>query len=729
MATIAQALAIALEHHQAGRLPLAEQVYRQILSVEPQQADALHLLGVLAQQRGEHAVAVERIRQAIAVRPGDAAFHSNLAEAYRALGETAAAIACGEQALVLKPDYAEAHNNLGLALEAQGQPDAAIAHYRRALTLKPAYAEAHYNLGLALQTRGQTAEAIACYRRALHCRTDYAAAWHNLGVALAAEQRLDEAVACYRQTLQLNPADAEAHYNLGRAMQAQRHSADAIACFRRALELAPGLVAALRSLGGALKLQGQLSEARACYHQVLALTPDDAETYNDLGTIFQDQGDSAEAAACFEQARALQPTAAWLHSNALANLQYRPGVTLAELQTAHAEFERCHAAQWRTTWQPFPNEPDAERPLRLGFVSPHFSQHPVGYFLIRALEQLDRSTCTVTCYSDRLHHDDLTARFRAAASEWRDVSQHSDEALAAQIRTDRIDMLFDLAGHTGGNRLLVFARKPAPVQITWLDYEGTTGLAAIDYLLADRYEVPPAAERWYCERVLRMPDDFVCYDPPSLAPPVGPLPATESGRVTFASFNLPTKITRQVVDQWAAILRRLPQSRLWLKYRGLDDPAARGRFHRLFAERDIPPDRVRLEGWSPYAEFLACYQHVDIALDTFPYSGGLTTCEALWMGVPVVTLPGETFASRHGLSHLTNVGLTETIAGDEPAYVELAVRLAGDLPRLAAIRAGLRQQVAASPLCDGKRFADNLLHLLRGAWREWCQGRQMPAAR
>jgi protein O-GlcNAc transferase len=722
MATLEEALALARAHHRAGRLDLAELVYRQILAAAPQQADALHLLGVIAHQTGQHALAVERIRQAIAVRPADAAFHSNLAEAHRALGQWTEAVACCRQALVLRPDYAEAHNNLGLALDGQGEWDEALVHYRRAVELKPTYAEAHYNLGVALQARNQPAAAAACYRQALRCRPDYAAACHNLGVALAAQGQLSEAIACYQQALRLSPADAEAHYNLGRALQEQRHTAEAIACYRRAVELDPSLVAAHRSLGGALKFQGQLTEAQACYRQALALNPNDAAALNDLGTIFQDLGDATEAATCFREARRLQPTWAWLHSNELANLQYRPDVTLAALHAAHAEFERQHAAPLVATWRPFPNEPDPERPLRLGFVSPHLAQHPVGFFLIRALENLDRAACTVTCYSDRMHHDALTARFRAAATRWRDVLLYSDERLTAQIRDDRIDILFDLAGHTGGNRLLVFARKPAPVQITWLDYEGTTGLAAIDYLLADRYEVPPAAEGWYCEHVLRMPDDFVCYDPPAAAPPVGPLPARENGRVTLASFNLPTKINGRVVDLWAEILRRLPEARLCLKYRGLDDPAATARFHRQFAERGIAPQRVLLEGWSPYAEFLARYQQVDIALDTFPYSGGLTTCEALWMGVPVITWPGETFASRHGLSHLTNVGLTELIAGSAVEYVELAVRLAQDLSRLAALRAGLRQQVAASPLCDGKRFAANLLHLLRGVWRDWCRG-------
>jgi predicted O-linked N-acetylglucosamine transferase (SPINDLY family) len=295
------------------------------------------------------------------------------------------------------------------------------------------------------------------------------------------------------------------------------------------------------------------------------------------------------------------------------------------------------------------------------------------------------------------------------------------EQLAAQIRADRIDILFDLAGHTAGNRLLVFARKPAPIQVTWAGYVGTTGLAAMDYILADRYEIPPQSEMYYCERVLRMPDGYVCYDPPAYAPPVSPLPAQEKGYVTFAAFHNPAKITPQVVEVWAQVLNRLPRARLVLKYLGMDDPSVVGRLADLFAGQGIDKARLEFLGYSPHGEALAQYQRIDVALDTFPYNGGLTTCEAIWMGVPVVTCPGETFASRHSLSHLSNVGLTETIAGDLEEYVELAATLAGDLRRLAALRAGLRDRMASSPLCDGKRFAENFAEVLRGVWRHWCE--------
>ena len=261
--------------------------------------------------------------------------------------------------------------------------------------------------------------------------------------------------------------------------------------------------------------------------------------------------------------------------------------------------------------------------------------------------------------------------------------------LAEQIRADRIDILFDLSGHTGTNRLVAFARKPAPIQITWIAYEGTTGLAAMDYILADRHLVRPEDEPYYTEQVLRLPDGYVCYQPPQLDLEPGPLPALTAGHVTFGSFQNLTKVTPQVVAVWSEILRRVPEARLALKYSGFDLPATRQRYRELFAAQGIDAARLDLLGWSPYAEFMALYQRTDLTLDPFPFCGGLTTCESLWMGVPVITLPGATFAGRHSLSYLTNIGLPETIARDLEHYVELAVGWAGDLPRLAELRSEL----------------------------------------
>jgi predicted O-linked N-acetylglucosamine transferase (SPINDLY family) len=357
----------------------------------------------------------------------------------------------------------------------------------------------------------------------------------------------------------------------------------------------------------------------------------------------------------------------------------------------------------------------------VGFVSGDLWEHTVGYLVAPLLENLDRRECAVICYYDNARNDKNTARIRATTEQWRNICGVSEQRVAEQIRSDRVDVLFDLAGHTALNRLRVFARKPAPIQITWAGYVGTTGLEAMDYLLADRYEVPEGEESHYREAILRMPDDYICYGPPAYAPPVGPLPAVARGQVTFGSFNNPAKLNPEVVALWSRVLARVPGSRLMLKYRGCDNLPVQDHFRRLFAGQGIGPERLEFAPPAQHRGVFEAYNEVDIGLDPFPYSGGLTTCEALWMGVPVITCPGSTFASRHSLTHATNAGLGQFVARDFEHYVDLAAAWAGDLEGLAALRAGMRAQVSASPLCDARRFAGNFQRLLRDVWRRWAR--------
>ncbi len=722
MATIPEALAVAIQHHESGRLQAAEQIYRQILAVQPKNADANHLLGVIAAQVGNREAAAEYIRRAIGLKGNVAAYHNNLGNVLKDQGKLDEAVECYRRALKLKRDYAEAHNNLGATLTEQGKLEEAVECCRRARKLKPEYTEAHNNLGVALKEQGKLDEAAACFRRALKLKPEYAEAHRNLGDALKDHAKLDEAVACYRRALEVKPDYADAHVNLGIALTEGGNLEEAIACWRRALELKPDCVEAYSNLGNALTYVGQPDDAAACLRRAIDLNPAYAMAHNNLGNALKEQGKLDEAIACYRKALDLKADYTEAHSNLLLALQYRTGVTLAELAEAHIEFDRRHATALRGAITPYANAIDRQSQphlgrLRVGFVSADLGRHPVGTFLVRVLENLDKERVETVCYSDRIVKDDLTLRLQSAATEWRDVKPLSDQRLAERIAADKIDILFDLAGHTGHNRLLVFARKPAPIQITWIGYEGTTGLAAMDYLIADRYVVPEGSEGHCRERVLRMPDGYLCYDPPSAAPPVGPLPALANGYATFSSFNNTAKITAEVVGVWSEILRRTPAARLVLKYRGLGDPSVRRRYLELFAAQGVSPDRLELLPESPYAEYLLAYHQVDVALDPFPFSGSATTCEALWMGLPVVTCPGETFASRHSLSHLANVGLTETIAGSLSDYVERAVSLAGDPARLAVLRLGLRERMAASSLCDGKRFAENLLSLLHEVWQ------------
>jgi predicted O-linked N-acetylglucosamine transferase (SPINDLY family) len=734
-----------------GRLADAESCYRQALRLRPDYPEAYNNLGNVLRDLGQPAPAVECYAQALRLRPDVPEILVNIGNALRDLGRFQDAAERFRRVLERRPDYPEAHFylgnvlqdlgllteaadsfrhalhfrpdyleallNLGNILQDQYQPGEAAECFHRATTLRPDLPEVHYNLANALHDHRRLAEAVACYRHALALRPDFAAALVNLGNALRDLGRPEEALEPLRRALGLCPDSAEAQTNLGAALYDLGRLDEAVDCYRHALRHRPDLPEAHANLGGALRDLGRLTEAEEALRRALALRPDYAEAHKNLGHIFQDQGRLDEAEASFHRALELRPGMPGL----LMLLHYRAGVTPKELAAAHADFDHRYTAPLRTTWRPHNNDRSPDRPLRLGFVSPDFRSHPVGFLLVRVVEALARRPTAILCYSNHVPTpDDLTARFQAAASAWREIRAMSDDALAEQIRGDRVDVLIDLAGHTAANRLLVFARKPAPVQATWLGYVGTTGLEAMDYLIADRYEVPEGAEVHYRERVLRLPGGYASFDPPADAPKPGPPPALASGRVTFGCFNNPAKLSPPTVVAFAAVLRQVPGARLVLKYRGFDDPTLAARLRAQFAAAGVEPERVELHGGAARAEFVAAYREIDIALDSFPFAGGVTTCEALWMGVPVVTLPGATFASRHGLSHLSSVGLADELAArDVDDYVARAVGLAQDLGRLATLRSGLRERLGRSPLCDGDRVADELLQALRGAWRTW----------
>lgn len=678
---------LARQHHSHGRFAEAASLGHHLLAMYPGNASTLHLLGLIAFHTGSTAEAEKRLREAIAANPRDAAYHNDLGDVLQAQARFGEAEGAYRQALLLQPHSAPIYNNLANALNAQGRLDDALAAYRQALRIDAGFAEIHSNLATLLRQKGELAEAIAALRRAIELKPGYAMAYSNLGHALLDNRQIPEAIAALQQALALQPNLAIAHNNLGTAYKALGQMDESVAAYRRALDSDPTNVLALANLANELDQLGDREGSMTLYERAIA------------------------SPHCMPAA----------YSNYLAVLHYGAEITIAKIAEAHAAYEQRFAKSLRASWPRHLNTRDPDRPLRVGFLSPYFGIHPVGFFLVRPLENLDRSQFETVCYHDGIKDDEITARLRAPAAEWHIVRGVSDDRLAQRIQEDKIDILFDLAGHTAGNRLLLFARKPAPIQITWLDYVGTTGLAAMDYILADPRQIPPEHAGYYREQVLRMPDDYICFDPPLEAPTVGPLPAATNGFVTFVSYNIVPKTSALTIDLWSRVLRELPDARLMLGNRGFGVAAAVERVRKQFAERAIDPGRISFQGWAPRAELLAGYNRADIALDTFPYNGGLTSCEAMWMGVPVVTLPGETFASRHGLAHLTAAGLPEMVARDPDDYVKIAVDLAKDLPRLATLRGGLRERLASSPLCDGRRFAENFGTLLRSAWRHWCQ--------
>ncbi len=723
MATIAEALNTALQHHQAGRLQEAEAIYRQILEAQPNQPDALHLLGMIAHQVGRHEVAVSYIGQAITLNPACPEYRNNLGKVYRAQGKLNEAEAHYRQALALKPTYAEAYFNLALALQHQGRLEEAEAHYRQALALKPTYAEACFNLALALQQQGKLVEAVEQYRQVASLQPANADACNNLGGVLLRLGRLDEAVAQFQQALALNPGHAGTYSNLGVVLQQQGRLEEAVDAFRQAVTLQPTYAQAYSNLGNALRAQGKLEEAVAQFRRALALEPTYADAYSNLALALKEQGKLEEAMASYRQALAIVPDSPTIHSQLLFDLCYArtdPETTAREHRAWNDRYVRRVSHEIR----PHANLPDPERRLRVGYVSSDFHAHPVSHFIEPLLVAHDHTNVEVFCYASGGATDETTGRLKRAGNVWRQITGMGDQAVAGLIRTDGIDILVELSGHTSGNRLLVFARKPAPVQATYLGSLTTTGLTTIDYRLTDHFLSPPDSSEWFSEELIRLPGCFVCYRPPEGAPPVAPLPASSRGEITFGSFNNLRKLTPEVVALWCRILHALPGSRLILKDRTLADPSQQARCRGAFAEHGIAADRVELLPRTSAAEYLAEYGRVDIGLDPFPYNGCTTTCDAMWMGVPVVTLAGVMSYGRFGVSLLSNLGLTHLIAATPDAYVRIAVESAKKRKTLAALRAELRPRMAASLLCDAKTFAQGVEQAYRDMWRRWCRSQR-----
>ena len=625
------------------------------------------------------------------------------------------------QALDLEPGNHNALHLLGVLRQQQGALDAAAALIERAVATAPDFVEAHSNLGVVYEAMGRAEDAAAAYLRAIALDPGFATARFNLGNVRRDQGRLEDAAACYRLALEARPDHAQAHIGLADVLYDLGRMEEAVAAYKQGLALDPGQPGAQYNLGLALDRLGRLEDAAGFYRKAIEAHPDVAEAHVNLGNVLNAQGSSNEAVASYRRALALNPGLAQARGNLLLCLHYPSGVEPAALYAEHRAFNARHAAPLEGEIQPYANDRSPERALRIGYVSADFKQHSVAYFLEPVLAAHDRQRFTTYCYSGVAQPDAVTTRLQGYGDRWRSTVGLPDPALAQLIRDDRIDILVDLSGHTAGNRLLAMARKPAPVQVTWLGYPDTTGLDAMDYRITDGIADPPgSADALHSESLVRLAQGFLCYRPDPESPPVGELPAATVGRVTFASFNHLPKVTPEVIALWAEILRQTPGARLLLKSGLLAAQVTRQRYLALFAAHGIGPERLTLSGKIPQvAGHLDLYNQVDIALDPFPYNGTTTTCEALWMGVPVVTLAGNLHASRVGASLLTRVGLAELAVDTPQTYLEKAVALAGNLPQLARLRAGLRERMAGSPLCDAAGFTRALEQAYREMWKRW----------
>ena len=622
----------------------------------------------------------------------------------------------------LMPDDADAHNNLGNALKDRGQFSDAVASFRRALKINPNSAVAHYNLGNVLQELGQLDDAVASYQSALKIKPDFAEAHSNLGITLRNLGKIEAAVASCRRALEIKPGLSEAHNNLGLALRNLGQTEGAVASFRRALETRPDYAEAHNNLGIALRDISQFEEAVACFRRALEIKPDFAEAYNNLGIVLNDIGQYEDAVASCRRALEIEPGFTAARNDLLLFMNYTGGFAPSYYLEQARQFGRIVAQKANkrfSAWQCVENP----KRLRVGLVSGDLRVHSVGHFLEGLLSNIDPSRIELIAYPTNHKEDELTARIKPYFAAWKSLVGKSDEAAARLIHADGVHILLDVSQFTAHNRLPVFAWKPAPVQVTWLGLPVTTGLSEMDYVLGDLQAIPPEHEAHFSETVWRLPDSYLCLSAPAYPVNVAPLPALSTGHVTFGSFNNLSKMNDAVVELWARILLSVPNSRLYLKTRQLNDADICEQTRRRFVAWGIAPERLLLSGaLGSIADHLSEYNKIDVALDTFPYTGVTTSVEAMWMGVPVLSLLGDRFLSLTAKSIAHHAGLPDWVADDKDDYVAKAVAFTSDLERLAALRAGLREQVLASPLFDAPRFARNFEDALWGMWQ--ARGRQ-----
>jgi predicted O-linked N-acetylglucosamine transferase (SPINDLY family) len=652
-------IAEGVRQQQAENFDAAGRAYRAVLQLDPTHPQALALLGMLAGMFGEFQPAIDLFLKALQRDPNNADLYNNLGETYRHLGDAAKALPCFAKAIELRPELYIAYRSAA---------DTAIAAIENAE--KPEHAR-------------ELARLAVQYRRTLGALLHRK--WHR------------EALPVLREALDLDPLDVET----------------------------------LRELGACLYDCGMASEAVDMFRRAIAIDPKNPSTYSQLGIALYQLRRWDEDQEAFRAALRVDPQ----HKVARANLVtcdlmhwlYEDEPTPDDVYRRHREWGDAITAELAATAAaeaaPFPNPPDPDRKLRVAFISGDFKNHPVAQFLRPLIERHDRAAIEIYCFTEKERTSDDTAVLQKLGGIWRiDSIDAPDRALRAQLRADAIDIAIDLSGQTAGTRLAALAIRATPVTATWLGYPATTGLATIDWRITDALADPPGHERYYTEKLLYLADGFLCYEPRlENLPTVGPVPAQRRSAITFGSFNNTLKLTPATIRCWAAILAALPSARLVLKAGYFADPEVRSSFEAQFAALGIDASRVELRAHlADMGDHLSAYGEIDIALDPLAYNGTTTTCEALWMGVPVIGMIGDRHAARVGFDLLSRVGLSELAVADPDAYVALAVSLAGDLPRLQRIRDELRERMRRSPLCDATGFARRFEAGLRTMWRAWC---------
>lgn len=689
-AQIKKKLIETIQLHQNGAVREALKGYKNILKKEPANLAAKMFYGVALEQDGKSAQALKVLNEVLKVAPQSADIYYHLSSVYQSMARLDDAHAAIDQALQIKPDSAVYLSRRAKVLVDEGKPDQGLQDALRALEIQPDYIEALLHTGICYSAMAMFDDAMAMYKKVLSLSPSNAEAANNIGSLYMTFEKYDEAIDWFAKAMELRPDYGSAHNNIAVCYYQTAEQAKALHHFDKALEYKVGDAGILANKAGVLRHIGHFDDA----------------------------------VALFEKALKLNPNLPHVHSNYLMALHYIPDLSRKKIYDAHIAYDKKFCAELAPK-DPIKFDLDhtTDKKLRVGMVSANFNRHPVGYMILPALDHMDKNKVEFYTYSDLRtdKNDDFTARIKGNSAQWHDTLGVTDVALYEKIKNDNIDILLDLTGHAeGGGRLPVFARRAAPVQVEWIGgLFDTSGLSEMDWIIGDAIEIPEGDDKWYSEQVYRMPDDYVCYEPPHYAADVGPLPALENGFVTFGNLNNPAKINDFSIRLWSKVLMAVPNSKMLFSSRAFSKDILRDRVIDIFSQNDIGVDRLILEEGAGHIDFVATYNRIDIALDPYPYSGGLTTCEALWMGTPVITVPGETFAGRHAATHLYNAGMKDWIAETEDDYVDLAVRWAQNLKGLSELRLSLREKVRGSPLTDGVKFARNLEIAFRTMWKDW----------
>ena len=674
------------EDYQAGRKQRAEATCRQLLTREPNNDRALHLLGIMALEVRQDAMAAQLFMRALDNAPHKAAYYVNLATALHRLGKLPEAVDVLGLALSTDPNLAEAHFNLARVLSDLGDEAGSFSAVERAAQLSSNRSEIQLEFARRLNRRGEFERSIESYRKAIELEPGAADSRVELASVLRTQRHYDEAVTAARKAVELSPRLLGAHIELGKSLLSLQREGEAIQALRRAALLDPSSAEAHANLGFALEAVGRVPEAIESMQRSLTLDPSDHSMLSNI--IF------------------LRP--------------FVPGTSAQSLLDEAKSWDQVFGQPSSIALPACENDADPERRLRVGYVSGYFYDHCQSFFTVPLLEHHDRRAVEVYCYSATSRPDSITQKISRLADVWRDVSRLGDAQLARAIRDDRVDILVDLTMHMGNSKLKAFAERPAPVQICWLAYPGTTGLSAMDYRITDRYLDPPESNDWpYSERSLVLPDSFWCYDPLTSDVEPGPLPAAQRGCVTFGCLNHVRKVNEATLRLWADILNQVRDSRLLLHAPALESRSGIGEILERFGVR---ADRVTFAGRLPRLEYLQLYRQIDIGLDTFPCQGHTTSLDALWMGVPVVSLLSPLLVGRAAITLAANLELGELVHETNEGFVQAAVQLASDVAKLQGLRSNLRSRMKACPLMDAHRFARNMEAAYRSAWRLRCEG-------